>query len=289
MERKKLFKINLIFMIIFLFFPLFSFADISIPNSPSNFYLDELGMIDEDAKENITETNRELEQKTGSQVVVVTMKNPDGLPASDLATKIFNSWTIGDQDKKNGVLMLITQDDFTNKREVFISTGYGIEGRLNDGKVGRIIDNFMMSNLKSGSYSAAINEGFNAIVGEIADEYGVELTGDYDYYLDADSESYSGGLSLGTIIFMFFIFIVISNMFTRYSFYGRPGRRYRRGYYNNPYNSYRRYGGSDPFRGSGWGNSSSFGGGSSFGGSGSSGGFTGGGGTTGGGGAGRSF
>ena len=246
-------------------------------------------MIDEDTKENITETNRELEQKTGSQVVVVTMKNPDELPASDLATKIFNSWTIGDQDKKNGVLMFITQDDFTNKREVFISTGYGIEGRLNDGKVGRIIDNFMMSNLKSGSYSAAINEGFNAIVGEIVDEYGVELTGDYDAYLDTDSQSYSGGLSLGTMIMMFFIFIIISNMFTRYSFYGKPGRRYRRGYYNNPYNSYRRYGGSDPFRGSGWGNSSSFGGGSSFGGSGSSGGFTGGGGTTGGGGAGRSF
>ena len=135
MKRKKLFRINLIFMIIFLFFPLLSFADISIPNPPSNFYLDELGMIDEDTKENITETNRELEQKTGSQVVVVTMKNPDELPASDLAIKIFNSWTIGDQDKKNGVLMLITQDDFTNKREVFISTGYGIEGRLNDGKV----------------------------------------------------------------------------------------------------------------------------------------------------------
>ena len=77
MKRKKLFRINLIFMIIFLFFPLLSFADISIPNPPSNFYLDELGMIDEDTKENITETNRELEQKTGSQVVVVTMKNPD--------------------------------------------------------------------------------------------------------------------------------------------------------------------------------------------------------------------
>ena len=201
MKREKSFRINLIFSIIFLFFPLVSFADTSIPSPPNSFYLDDLGMIDEDTKENITKTNRELEQKTGSQVVVVTMKNPDGLPASDLATKIFNSWTIGDKNKKNGVLMLITQDDFTNKREVFISTGYGIEGRLNDGKVGRIIDNFMMSNLKSGSYSAAINEGFNAIVGEIADEYGVELTGDYDYYLDADSESYSGGLSLGTIIY----------------------------------------------------------------------------------------
>ena len=257
MKKEKLFS-GLIFAIIFLLFPLNSFAD--IPSAPDDFYLDELNMLNEDTKENITRTNRELEEKTGSQVVVV-----------------------GDKNKKNGVLMLITQDDFTNKKEIFISTGYGIEGRLNDGKVGRIIDNFMMSNLKSGSYSAAINEGFNAIVGEIADEYGVELTGDYDSYIEANADSYSGGLSLGTIFMMFFIFIIISNMFTRYSFYGRPGRKYRRRYYNNPYNSYPRYRGSDPFSGSGWG-------GSSFGGSsGSSGGFTGGGGSTGGGGAGRSF
>ena len=108
MRRKKFFKISLIFAIVFSFFPLISFADSKIPNPPNNFYLDELGMLDEETKENITMTNRELEKKTGSQVLVVTMQNPDGLPASDLAVKIFNSWKIGDQNKKNGVLMLIT-------------------------------------------------------------------------------------------------------------------------------------------------------------------------------------
>ncbi len=280
MKKERLFT-RLLFAMIFLLFPLNSFAD--VPNPPDDFYLDELNMLDKDTKENIARTNRELEEKTGSQVVVVTMKNPDDLPASDLGVQIFNSWKIGDKSKKNGVLMLITQDDFTNKKEIFITTGYGIEGRLNDGKVGRIIDNFMMSNLKSGSYSSAINEGFNAIVGEIADEYGVELTGDYDSYLEANQESYSGGLSLGTIFMLFFIFVIVSNMFTRHSFYGGSGRKHKRRYYNNPYNSYPRYGNSDPFSGSGWT-------GSSFGGSsGSSGGFTGGGGSTGGGGAGRSF
>lgn len=286
MKKGKIFKFNLIFCLLIFLFPLISFAD--LPSAPSSFYLDELGMLDMETKENITKTNRELEQKTGSQIMIATIKNPDGLPASDLGPKIFNKWHIGDQNKKNGVLILITEDDLNDKKEIFISTGYGIEGRLNDGKVGRIIDNFMIDDLKGGNYSHAINEGFKALVAEVADEYGVELNGNYDYYLDVNSQSYSGGISFASLFVMLIFFIILSNMFTRMNLYGGRSRRYYRryprygrGYYNDPFGGYYR-GGSNPF-----GGSSSFGGGSS--GSSYSGGFTGGGGSTGGGGAGRSF
>lgn len=291
MKKGKIFKFNLVFCLLIFLFPLISFAD--LPSAPSSFYLDELGMLDMETKENITKTNRELEQKTGSQIMIATIKNPDGLPASDLGPKIFNKWHIGDQNKKNGVLILITEDDLNDKKEIFISTGYGIEGRLNDGKVGRIIDNFMIDDLKGGNYSHAINEGFKALVAEVADEYGVELNGNYDYYLDVNSQSYSGGISFASLFVMLIFFIILSNMFTRMNLYGGRSRRYYRryprygrGYYNDPFDGYYR-GGSNPF-----GGSSSFGGGSSFGGSSGSsysGGFTGGGGSTGGGGAGRSF
>lgn len=290
MKRKKILQLNLIILLMLIFFPLNSFA--SLPSAPTSFYLDELGMLDKETMENITQTNRELEQKTGSQIMVATIKNPNGLPASDLAPKIFNQWTIGDQTKKNGVLMLITEDDLTDKKEIFIATGYGIEGRLNDGKVGRIIDNFMIDDLKSGNYSKAINEGFKAIVAEVADEYGVELNGNYDYYLDVNSQSYSGGFSLASLFIMLVFFIILSNMFTRMSLYGGGSRRYYRRYprygrryYNDPFGGYYR-GGSNPFGGSSSFGNSSFGGssGNSY-----SGGFKGGGGTTGGGGAGRSF
>lgn len=290
MKRKKILQVNILVLLMLIFFPLNSFA--SLPATPTSFYLDELGMIDRDTKENITKTNRELEQKTGSQIMVATIKNPQGLPASDLAPKIFNHWTIGDQSKKNGVLMLITQDDLTDKKEIYISTGYGIEGRLNDGKVGRIIDNFMIDDLKKGDYSHAINEGFNALVAEVSDEYGVSLDGNYDYYLDVNSQSYSGGFSLASLFIMLVFFIILSNMFTRMNLYGGRSRRYYRRYprygrryYNDPFGSYYRRG-SNPFGGSSSFGNSSFGGssGNSY-----SGGFKGGGGTTGGGGAGRSF
>ncbi len=283
MKKGKFVGINLLISLLILLFPLKSMA--SLPAIPSDFYYDELGMLDYSAKENITKTNKELVSKTGSQVMVATVKNTNGLPARDLGPQIFNKWKIGDQDKKNGVLILISEDDLSGKREVFITTGYGIEGRLNDGKVGRIIDNFMLEDLKDGNYSKAINEGFNAIVAEVADEYNVKLDGNYDYYLNENAGS-GYEISFGTLFMMLVVFIVISNMLNRSRFYGRNRGRYYRGYPR-----YRRYH-NDPFDSYTWTNSTnSFGG--SFGGSSSnssfSGGFTSGGGSSGGGGAGRSF
>lgn len=283
MKKGKFVGINLLISLLILLFPLKSMA--SLPAIPSDFYYDELGMLDYSTKENITKTNKELVSKTGSQVMVATVKNTNGLPARDLGPQIFNKWKIGDKDKKNGVLILISQDDLSGKREVFITTGYGIEGRLNDGKVGRIIDNFMLEDLKDGNYSKAINEGFNAIVAEVADEYNVKLDGNYDYYLNENAGS-GYEISFGTLFMMLVVFIVISNMLNRSRFYGRNRGRYYRGYPR-----YRRYH-NDPFDSYTWTNSSnSFGG--SFGGSSSnssfSGGFTSGGGSSGGGGAGRSF
>ena len=285
MKKGKFVGINLLISLLILLFPLKSMA--SLPALPSDFYYDELGMLDYSTKENITKTNKELVSKTGSQVMVATVKNTNGLPARDLGPQIFNKWKIGDQDKKNGVLILISEDDLSGKREVFITTGYGIEGRLNDGKVGRIIDNFMLEDLKDGNYSKAINEGFNAIVAEVADEYNVKLDGNYEYYLNENAGS-GYEISFGTLFMMLVVFIVISNMLNRSRFYGRNRGRYYRGYPR-----YRRYH-NDPFDSYTWTNSSnSFGG--SFGGSSSnssssfSGGFTSGGGSSGGGGAGRSF
>lgn len=279
MKKGKFVGINLLISLLILLFPLKSMA--SLPAIPSDFYYDELGMLDYSTKENITKTNKELVSKTGSQVMVATVKNTNGLPARDLGPQIFNKWKIGDQDKKNGVLILISEDDLSGKREVFITTGYGIEGRLNDGKVGRIIDNFMLEDLKDGNYSKAINEGFNAIVAEVADEYNVKLDGNYDYYLNENAGS-SYEISFGTLFMMLVVFIVISNMLNRSRFYGRNRGRYYRGYPR-----YRRYH-NDPFDSYTWTNSSnSFGGSSSN--SSFSGGFTSGGGSSGGGGAGRSF
>lgn len=282
MREAKLKRLWLIFLIFFCLFQSKTYA--SIPKPTDNYYLDEENLLDESTKENINKTNRQLEDKTGSQVIVMTLDNPEGLEGNYYGTEIFNSWKIGDQKKDNGVLILLLMSDQEGQNQINIITGYGIEGRLNDGKIGRIIDSFMLDDLRDGNYSKALNEGFNAVVGEICAEYDIELEKDYTGYQDELANSNDGGISLKTILFMIIIFIIISNIINKNNYRGGGGGGFRRRRYTYP-----RFGpgwSSWSSSSDSWG-SSSFGGGSSGGGFG--GGFSGGGGSSGGGGAGRKF
>lgn len=282
MRKAKFKRLWLIFLIFFCLFQNKTYA--SIPNPTDNYYLDEENLLDESTKENINKTNRQLEDKTGSQVIVMTLPNPEGLEGNYYGTEIFNAWKIGDQKKDNGVLILLLISDQEGQNQINIITGYGLEGRLNDGKIGRIIDSFMLDNLRDGNYSTALNEGFNAVVGEICAEYDIELEKDYTGYQDELANSNDEGISLKTILFMIIIFIIISNIINKNNYRGGGGGGFRRRRYTYP-----RFGpgwSSWSSSSDSWG-SSSFGGGSSGGGFG--GGFSGGGGSSGGGGAGRKF
>lgn len=276
MKKAMKIKLNIILMIIFCLFPSLVQAD-DISSKINDYCYDELSILDENTKENIKNINKELQSKTGSQIVVLTLNNPDGLDAMSYGSDLFNILKIGDKDKDNGVLILFLENKTDNKRQIAIIPGYGLEGRLNDGKVGRIIDNFMLDEFKRGDYSKGIDQGFSAVVSQIAEEYQVELNGDYSKYqkeLDNDN-----GFDPIFLIFMIFVFIIIANRLSRLgrinrSFYRRPRNTfpswYTRGFWDDD---------DDDFPFSGWSSGGGF----------SGGGFSGGGGSTGGGGASRSF
>lgn len=263
MRKRKNIIISILFAFVLLFLPSTCLSD-NLPESPKTYYYDELNLIDQKTKDHLTKVNKELEQKTGAQVIYVSLKDVEDQPMQ-VGTELLNKWKIGDKKKENGVLILISQRKGEEKKDISIITGYGIEGRLNDGKVGRIIDDYMLAYMREGDFSKGVTEGFNAIVSQIAEEYQVELNGDYDEYskdLEEDDE-----IDIRTLIIIFIFFIIFSRFFAR-----------KGGFRNGGYGG---FGGG--FTG-GFGNF----GGDSFGGfSGGSGGFSGGGGSSGGGGASR--
>lgn len=248
-----------------------SFAE--IPPVPDTFYLDQLGILSEETKKNITDTNMELDQKTGAQVVLLTTSDLDGKDSFTYAEEVFNTWKIGEEKKNNGVLILLSRDESDPGIDVLV--GYGLEGTLNDGKVGRILDERMVYPLRdegkkirdasAEELDKTTNEVFNALIADIINHYDIELTGDYSAYQTEEEE----GPSIRFLIFIFIIFIAISILFGGSGGSGGPRGRGRRYYGPGPF-----------FPGS-------FGGGGSRGGGFGGGGFGGGGGFTGGGGASR--
>lgn len=248
-------------------------AKTQYPQPTKNFFVNDFAdcLMSADAAE-IQRLGEALYRETGAQAVLVTVSSLDGESIEDYGYGLANAWGIGEEKADSGVLLLLSAGD----RKVRIEVGKGLEGRLTDGKTGRILDNYAIPYLKNNDFSTGLTEAYKAIVREVYAEYGVTPSdGGLEIY-DTPQEDYSGtSLSdvmeaIGTVIAVIIvvIFIIISN--------GRGGRYRRRRYYGNDF----------PPGGFGGG----FGGGHSSGGfSGGGGGFSGGGGSFGGGGSSRGF
>lgn len=267
LKKSKILKRQIIsFALLVLFlFTTFIASNISqvsaaVVNPNSDFYVnDGAKLLTDSTKQYIMNTNIELEKKTGAQIVVVTVSSLDGMSIEEYANELFNNWEIGDKTKENGLLLLCSYKD----RKFRVEVGYGLEGRLPDGKTGRIQDEYIIPYLKENDFDKGIKNGYSAFLKEVADEYGVSITGSEDAEKQEDDTIGAVMSIIINIIFMIIIIFAITH--------SRGG-------------PFIFFGG--PFGGSGRGG---FSGGGFSGGGFSGGGFHGGGGHSGGGGSSRSF
>ncbi|OGP80740.1 MAG: hypothetical protein A2Z13_08415 [Deltaproteobacteria bacterium RBG_16_64_85] len=102
---------------------------------------------------------REIERQTASEVAVLTVKSTAPLDAQPYAQQVFDRWKIGKKGKDNGILILVAADD----RKMWITTGYGVESVLPDGKVGEIRDRILRPLFRQGRYGEGIYLGVNAV------------------------------------------------------------------------------------------------------------------------------
>ena len=136
-QSKKRQKIYFAFFLLFLIVILSNMTSTTLAavvSPTSDFYVnDNAGVLTRETKQYIMDTNVELQKKTGAQIVVVTVKSLNGMSIEDYAYQLFNSWGIGDKNKDNGLLLLCSYGD----REFRVEVGYGLEGKLPDGKTDR--------------------------------------------------------------------------------------------------------------------------------------------------------
>ncbi len=147
-------------------------AAAAIPDPPPELYvLDQAGVMSSSTKSIILSTSQELARQTKAQVAVVTLKSLDDQPIDEVALQIGRKWQLGDKELNNGVLILVVPDE----RQARIEVGYGLEGALPDAKTGRIQDDYMLPAFRQGNYDQGLSDGYNAVVAEVAKEYGVTL------------------------------------------------------------------------------------------------------------------
>jgi uncharacterized protein len=85
--------------------------------------VDLAGIIQKEYNAKLTAHLKELEQKTTAQVIVLTVQSLDGEDMSDFAQRTFEKWKLGQKEKNNGLLIVVSLKD----RKYRFQTGYGLE------------------------------------------------------------------------------------------------------------------------------------------------------------------
>ena len=100
----------------------------------------------------VTEKLKAHEQKTGNQIAVLTVPTIGSDSIEEYATRVFESWKLGQKGKDNGVLVVVAPKD----RKMRIEVGYGLEGTLTDVAASRIIRNVMTPAFKSSDFDKGV-------------------------------------------------------------------------------------------------------------------------------------
>lgn len=164
----------------------------AIKQATSNFYVnDYANVLSEDVEKHIMDNSVALYNADKTQIVVSVVESLEGMVIEDYALNMFRDFGIGDKEKNNGILILLSTTD----RKVRIEVGYGLEGIINDAKAGRIIDNYMIPDLKNNNWESGIKKGYDALFAEIVHQNNLQLNYDKTYIED-DSDGISLILSL---------------------------------------------------------------------------------------------
>lgn len=113
--------------------------------------------LDTTEAEALEEKLEEFSRQTSNQISVVVVDDLNGMEPADFATAIGNTWGVGKKGFNNGVVILIKPTGKAGQRDLFIATGYGLEGAIPDLATKRIREEEMNPFLQAGLNYAALD------------------------------------------------------------------------------------------------------------------------------------
>lgn len=174
-------------------------AQAQISSSYGVYVEDGAGLLQAETAQTLYRNAIWLHSKTGTaQVGVVTVPTIGNTTLEEFAVTKFRALGLGSKERNDGVLLLYT----AKENHVRIEVGYGLEGRIPDGKAGAILDQYFVPNLRGGEIDRAFLLTQGALIQEVAAEYGVdtsEKTGNGELPQPTDYQEESGASFLDRI------------------------------------------------------------------------------------------
>jgi uncharacterized protein len=134
----------------------------SIP-APTGPVVDLAGVLDDGTERRLAELIGAVRAQTTAEIAVLTVQSTAPETIQEYSIAVFDRWKIGKRGQDNGLLFLVAVRD----RKLWITTGYGLEGILPDGRVGEIRDRVIVPYFRAGKYAEGILRGTEALAAVI--------------------------------------------------------------------------------------------------------------------------
>ena len=178
-------------------------AQTGIPLAPNRWATDTAGFLSRQTVETLDARLENYEKATGHQVLVwIGRTLGENQVLEEWAVRTFEAWKVGRRGLDDGLVLFV----FAGDRKIRIEVGYGLEDEVPDAYAFRVINNILIPGFRDGRPDEAVDRAVTALLGYISG--GEPVTGEDGANRFVRSR---GSKVLGGIVFLIFLFILITN------------------------------------------------------------------------------
>ncbi len=186
-------------------------AQLPHPSDPPRLVNDYTGTLSASQISTLEHKLVAYNDSTSTQILVMLVDDLQGYTIEEYATEIGHSWGVGQKGKGNGTVVLVKPKKGSEKGQVNISTGYGIEEYVSDATAKNIIEKEMIPAFKEGDYYTGIDQAVDVIMDLCSGKFSQD-----DY-------------NKGTPLWVTILIIIIVIVFILMKFSGGSGQHYSGG------------------------------------------------------------
>lgn len=168
---------------------------------------DQAGALNPQEKQRLEAQLQNIYYQGLANIALVIVDSTNRVPIFDYALQIAEKEGLGNKDTDDGLLILVAKED----RDMYILTGYGLEGVLPDAAVNRIIDEDITPNFKQDDYAGGLIRGINRIEERLLADPEVLAQSDA---LAAERSAQQGSDELPTPVFLFIMAMIFGSFIT---------------------------------------------------------------------------
>ena len=148
----------------------------SFPAPTDRFFVNDFANVISAEDENaIYAAGVQLYEKTGAQIVAVTIDDLGGSDVDEYGLLLGRQWGVGDDEKDTGIVLLLSVND----REVTIQVGYGLEGAVTDIQSGILLDHYAIPSFSKDDFSTGMRNTYDALINEVYIEFDMQPDENY--------------------------------------------------------------------------------------------------------------